>query len=195
MPLHREERIEALRPLFRARFVLVLLTGCSLFFSAAFPEASFAQDQQTPVNVCGRDLPTGWTATPFIRKALPGTPGTPSFWESLELRSPEGDAVLLQCLPETGSGGLFVPELAQKRDDGLLGMGASYWVASNDLFKAVCEAHPYLGAAVTAQLPGTGTFLLESRTLPADKLLELCGYLLAPPGPALEESPPSIIVP
>jgi len=103
--------------------------------------------------------------------------------------------VLLQCLPETGSGKLFVPDLAQKRDDGLLGMGASYWVASNELFKAVCEAHPYLGASVTAQLPGTGTFLLESRSLPAEKLLELCGYLLATTGPLPEESAPGIIVP
>lgn len=182
-------------PFSRAQFSLVLMAGCLLAFVARVPNTALAQDAATLVRVCGLELPPGWTATPVTRKALPGNPGTPSYWESMELRSPEGDPVLLQCLPETGAGRLFVPEFQQKRDDGLLGMGAIYWVASNDAFKAVCETHPYLGAAVTAQLPGTGTFLLESRSLPAEKLLDLCGYLLVPPEPAVEESTPVIIVP
>ncbi len=184
-----------MRPFSRARYSLALMVGCLLVFGATVPNTAPAQEADTSVRVCGLELPPGWTATPVIRKAMPGSPGTPSYWESIELRSPEGDPVLLQCLPETGAGRLFIPESQQKRDDGLMGMGASYWVASNDVFKAVCETHPYLGAAVTAQLPGTGTFLLESRTLPAEKLLDLCGYLLVPPEPALEESAPVIIVP
>ena len=187
--------MEALRPFFCARFAIAWIAGCLLLFSPADPKTCLAQDSGSLVLVCGRELPPGWTATPLIRKALPASPGTPSYWESAELRSPEGDAVLLQCLPETGPGKLFIPDSPQKREDGLLGMGASFWVASTDVFKAVCEVHPYLGASVAAQLPEIGTFLLESRSLSPEKLLDLCAYLLAAPSPEPEESAPVIIVP
>ncbi|MFA0889667.1 MAG: hypothetical protein ACC613_11365 [Synergistales bacterium] len=141
----------------------------------------------------GHELPEGWSIHPVIDKPLANNSANGGRWLAYELRSPTGDPVLLQLLPETESGPLHIPEASTPHLDGLLGMGATYSTINEESFKAVLETHPYLGNAVSAPLPSGGTIILESKVLPVHDLLMLCRFFTSP-APPLEPAENTIFV-
>lgn len=148
---------------------------CLLFL----PKTAFSQPAAT---TCLPDLallPAGWTETGHAVKAI-GPKGTPqAFWKSFEIRSPEGESVLVQVLSEPAAGPLYIPGANGTQSDGPLGMGAEYAVSEVNGFRFICETHPYLGSAVTTRLESGATLLAESKTTPVEELLGLCLFILA----------------
>ncbi len=140
-------------------------------------------------------LPSGWSARNLVDKRLTGSPENPGRWQSFELRAPTGDAVTLHILSETGPGPLFIPDIKKISLDGTMGMGASYQVVREESFRAICEAHPYLGKSVTTFLAGNGTLLVESKTLSMEALLGLCRFLATPREPDTDQCEPILVIP
>lgn len=148
-----------------ALFIAFLLPASDACF-AALPE--------------GHQLPPGWVALPVVNKPLANNSPNAGRWLTYELRSPSGDPVFLQFMPEAESGPLHIPVTSAPRLDGLMGMGATYSTVNEESFKAIMETHPYLGNTVSATLPSGGIVVLQSKVLPLLDLLDLCRFLVSP---------------
>ena len=181
----RPIRIESLIRAFILGISLLLLLGPA---STATPSSS-GNLQQAGI----RNFPGGWAVRLLVSKPLAGKADGSGRWESFELRSPEGEIVVLQFLPKLAAGTLFVPAGLETRFDGYLGMGATYKVVEVDSFRAICETHPYLGSTVTSTLPTGEILVVESKNVTLEELLELSRFLHFSP-PVGENLPEPIFV-
>lgn len=139
-----------------------------------------------------RAFPPGWHGRLLVDKPLADSAGR---WESYELRSPSGELALLQFLSEAGAGPLYVPNSTEEKLDGPLGMGATYKVMNEGLFRAICETHPYLGSTVTAVTPPGSIIVIESKTLSIERMLDFCHLLSSPPAENGNQLQPIFVVP
>jgi len=169
--------------------------GCLCLLLNLFLTLPAMAEGENPTLYGERVFPRGWLVRVLVDKRLSGTADATGRWESYELRSPSGDFALLQFLSGAGAGALYIPDSPEEKDDGSLGMGATYKVANEGPFRAICEIHPYLGSTVTAAMPSGSTVVLESKTISIDAMLEFCYFLSSPPADDENHLDPLFVVP
>jgi len=155
--------------------LLALWLGLSPLAIPALGAAPPAKDTPT---VGGLSLPEpgGWFASPPRRVVMRTPSGVQAVWTERLYRTPQGDPIQALWLEGPGTAG-WAPPIGVSADDAPLGFGSRYSSVRVESLDAVLEEHPYLGNSLAIRLP-SGVLTLESRTLPAEALVEAAPLLL-----------------